>query len=124
MRSSLAVVDGMTAEVGGAPAELNLLLTNGDFIIAVHKNGEMRFRTFAGKAEADIVIGDDAQLRRKTPELAQMHFSLIASDFDDGPASSSSMPIRPMAENARWKPVAQNAIVTMTRGQDPKIEAL
>jgi len=124
LRSSLAVADGMTAEVGGTPAELNLLLTNGDYLVAVHRNGEMRHRTFVGRAEADQIIGDDLQLRRKTPELGQMHFSLIASDFDDGPASASNLAVRGGADSTRWKPVAQNAIVTLTRGQDPKIEAL
>ena len=116
LRSSLAVVDGMTAEVGGEPAELNLLATNGDFVVAVTRASaaggrEMRYRVFAGKNDAEMLIGDDAQLRRKTPELAHMHIALIASDFDEAPP-------------ARWKPVAQHAIVTMTRGQDPHIEKL
>src|SRR5260221_4429164 len=33
LRSSIAVVDGMTAEVGGAPGELNLVVSNGEYII-------------------------------------------------------------------------------------------
>lgn len=118
LRSSLAVVDGMTAEVGGEPADLNLLATNGDFVVAVSRardaastGREMRYRVFAGKNDAEMLIGDDAQLRRKTPELAHMHIALIASDFDEAPP-------------ARWKPVAEHAIVTMTRGQDPHIEKL
>lgn len=128
LRSTLAVVDGMTAEVGGTPGELNLLMSNGDYLVAVHRNNEMRYRTFSGKADAEFLIGEDAALRRKTPELAQMHFSLIASDFDDGPssASSSSMPVARAGgvANTRWKSVPQNAIVTLTRAQDPQIEAL
>ncbi len=115
LRSSIAVVDGMTAEVGAPPASLNLLATNGDFLVAVHRaaepTGEMRYRIFSGKSDAELLIGDDPQLRRKTPELAGMHFGIIASDFDDPPPP-------------RWKPVAQHAIVTMTRGQDPQIEKL
>jgi hypothetical protein len=71
----------------------------------------MRFRVFAGKNDAEMLIGDDLSLRRKTPELAHMHFVLLASDFDE-------------ALPARWKPVAQNAIVTLSRGQDPQIQRL
>jgi hypothetical protein len=41
-----------------------------------------------------------------------MHFSLAASDFDDEPP------------NARWKTVAERAIVTMSRDADPRVEAL
>ena len=115
LRSSLAVADGMTAEVGGTPGDLNVLITNGDFIVAAHRNHEMRYRTFSGKADAEQLIGDDAQLRRKTPELSQMHFSLIASEFDEA---------TDFGRNPRWKPVPQNAIVTLTRAQPPSIEAL
>jgi glutamine amidotransferase len=116
LRSSVAVVDGMTAEVGAPPADLNIVATNGDFIVAVHRNANgpertMRYRVFGGKSDAELLIGEDLQLRRKTPELAGMHFTILASDFDEPPP-------------ARWKAVAQNAIVTLTRGQDPQIEKI
>ena len=48
LRSSLAVVDGMIAEVGGEPAELNLLATNGDFIVAVSRAPAADGREMAG----------------------------------------------------------------------------
>lgn len=111
IRSSLAVVDGMTAEVGAEPGDTNLMVTNGEYIVAAHRGARMAFRTFSGKADAEQMIGDDTQLRRRTPELAQMHFVLVASDFEEDPPS-------------RWKPVADRAIVTVTRDNDPKIEAL
>jgi predicted glutamine amidotransferase len=113
LRSSLAVVDGMTAEVGGTAAQLNLILSDGEKLVAVHRSDSaMRLRVLGGKADADAIIGDDPQLRRKIPELARMHFSLCASDFDEAPP------------NGRWKAVAERAIVTMTRDDDPRIEAV
>jgi glutamine amidotransferase len=113
LRSSLAVVDGMTAEVGLEAARLNLMVSNGDQLIAVHRSdAPMRLRVLSGKSDADTVIGDDPQLRRKIPELARTHFSLAASDFDD------ALP------NGRWKAVPDRAIVTMSRDEDPKVEAL
>ena len=113
LRSSLAVVDGMTAEVGVEAAKLNLMVSNGDQLIAVHRSdAPMRLRVLSGKADADLVIGDDPQLRRKIPELSRMHFSLAASDFEDAPP------------NGRWKAVPDCAIVTMSRDEDPRIEAL
>jgi glutamine amidotransferase len=111
LRSCLAVVDGMCAEVGSKPAELNLLVTNGEYVLALHRNHTMSYRVFRGRDDAEAIIGEDAQLRRKTPELAQMHFTLIASDFDQ-PAP------------ARWKAVSGPSIVTLTRADDPKVEAL
>jgi hypothetical protein len=41
-----------------------------------------------------------------------MHFSMAASDFDETPP------------NGRWKMVPERAIVTMSRDEDPRIEAL
>jgi glutamine amidotransferase len=112
LRSSLAVVDGMTAEVGAEAAKLNLMVSNGDQLIAVHRSDAvMRLRVLSGKSDADMVIGEDPQLRRKIPELSRMHFALAASDFDDAPP------------NGRWKAVPDGAIVSMSRDEDPRIEA-
>jgi predicted glutamine amidotransferase len=111
LRSSLAVIEGMAAEVGDVSEGTNLLVSNGDMIVAVHKNAKMSYRVFSGKNDADMILGDDAQLRRRAPELSQMHFTLIASDFDE------DLP-------PRWKTVPMNAVVTTTRGDAPKVSAL
>ena len=113
LRSTLAVVDGMTSEVGSGAAQLNMMLSDGTELVAVHRsNMGMSLRTLSGKGDADAVIGDDVQLRRKIPELGRMHFTVVASDFDETPP------------NGRWKAVPECAIVTMTRDDDPRIEAL
>jgi predicted glutamine amidotransferase len=113
LRSSLAVVDGMAAEVGGEPCKLNTLVASGSHLFALHRSDRlMSSRTFSGKSDAELVIGDDHQLRRKVPELSRMHFTLIASDFDD-PVPA-----------ARWKSVPACAIVTMSRDDEPRIEAV
>jgi glutamine amidotransferase len=113
LRSSLAVVDGISAEVGTAPGKLNLMVSNGGQIVALHRSdAPMRLRTFAGKADAEAVIGDDAPLRRKVPELTRVHFTVAASDFEGPPP------------NGRWKAVPDSAIVTLSCDEDPKIEAL
>ncbi|MDP9151676.1 MAG: class II glutamine amidotransferase [Myxococcota bacterium] len=113
LRSSLAVVDGMTAEVGAPAARLNLMVSNGERLIAVHRSDEeMRILVLSGKSDADGIIGDDPQLRRKIPEIARMHFTVAASDFDEP------------SPNGRWKSVPDHAIVTMSRDEDPRTEAL
>jgi predicted glutamine amidotransferase len=120
VRSSVAVVDGMAAEVGGEPSKVNVLVSDGENIFALHRGAQMGYRIFAGKGDADALIGDDLGLRRKTPELAQMHFTLLASDFDDEWSIAASSP----AVLSRWKVVPERAIVTVERGQEPHIEAL
>ena len=120
LRSCVAVVDGMAAEVGGPPSEVNLIVSDGEQISALHRGAEMGYRTFAGKGDADALIGDDLGLRRKTPELAQMHFTLLASDFDEEFSIAASSP----AASARWKVIPERSVVTVERGQDPHVEAL
>jgi predicted glutamine amidotransferase len=113
IRSSLAVVDGMTAELGAEAGELNIMISNGELVVAVHRSpATMRMRVLSGAVDADVMLGEDSQLRRKTSELARIRFSIAASDFDD------------VAPNGRWKAVPAGSIVTMLRDVDPRIEAL
>jgi len=113
LRSSLSMVDGVTNEVGAKAAMLNVMVSNGSQIVAVHRStGPMALRVFSSKADAEAIIGDDPQLRRKIPELSRTHFTLVASDFEDG------------APNGRWRSVPERAIVTLSRDEDPRIEAL
>lgn len=119
LRSSLAVVDAMSAEVSGEPAAVNVMVSDGERIFAVHRGQSMGYRIFAGKTEAEALIGDDPMLKRKTPELSQMHFCLLASDFDDDFSMTTSGP----ATSSRWNVVEDRAIVTLERGSDPHIEA-
>jgi glutamine amidotransferase len=120
LRSSVAVVDGLAAEVGGEPSRVNVMAADGETVYAMSRGAEMAYRVFAGKGDADALIGDDLGLRRKTPELAQMHFTLIASDFDDEQAIAASTP----AATSPWKLVPERAIVTVERGREPHIETL
>ena len=114
LRSSLAVVDGITAEVGHRAGQAQPDgLERRRQVVALHRSdAPMCLRVFSGKADADAIIGDDPQLRRKVPELARMHFAIAASDFEGA------------APNGRWKVVPDSAIVTMSCDEDPRIEAL
>lgn len=118
LRSCVAVVDGMAAEVGGEPSQVNVMVADGEHLFALHRGAPMGWRVFAGKAEADALIGDDLGLRRRTPELAQMHFTLLASDFDEDSSITESSPA------SRWNVIPQRAIVTAFRGNPPHIDAL
>jgi glutamine amidotransferase len=121
LRGSLHLVDSISSEVGGGPAPVNLVVSNGDLVVAVHRSEErkMAVRSFSGRDDADAIIGDDAQLRRRTPELGQVHFALVASDFDHprdsvGAVEDTAPP--------RWNAVKDHAMVSLTRAAPPKIE--
>jgi hypothetical protein len=91
---------------------VNLVVSNGDLVIAAHRRERMAVRTLSGRDDAEAVIGDDQQLRRRTPELGQVHFAIVASDFD----SDTLAP--------RWNAVKDHAMVSLTRAALPKIEDL
>lgn len=112
IRRTLLLVDSVSAEGGSGPAELNLIVSNGDVVVAAHRRQKMAVRTFSGRDDAEAIIGDDAQLRRRTPELAQVHFAIVASDFDGD------------AVPARWNAVKDRAMVSLTRAEPPRIEDL
>lgn len=120
LRSSVAVVDGMAAEVGGAAASINMMASDGETVFALHRGAPMAYRTFSGKGDAEMLIGDDLALRRRTPEIGQMHFTLVAGDFDEEWSGATSSP----TAQSRWKAVTDRAIVTLERGKDPHIEAV
>jgi glutamine amidotransferase len=121
LRSTVALVDGMAAEVGAEPAALNLGVTDGENLVFSHRGAPMGTRVFAGKADAEMILGDDRELRRRTPELGQMHFVLVASDFDD---DTPLVRASPAAPEPRWKTVPEYAMVSVSRGKDPVIEPL
>ena len=95
-----------------------LLVSDGERLYTLHRGAQMGYRVFAGKSDAEVLIGDDLALRRKTPEPSQMHFTLLASDFDDEWSIASSSP----GGHSRWKLVPERAIVTLERGNDPHID--
>lgn len=111
LRSTKAMIDAMMAEVGGAPCTLNVLMTNGEHMVALHAGAPMAYVELAGKGDADALIGDDVQLRRRAPELARMHFVLLASDFDEAPGG-------------RFKTLPASSLVTLTRDAAPTHEPL
>jgi glutamine amidotransferase len=115
LRASLAVIDGTAAEVDADPGKVNVILTNGDVMVAVHKSdaptSRMSVRELSGKMDADMIIGDDPQLRRRAPELSRMQFTLVASDVDE-------------ELRGRWKAVPPGSILTATRGEAPHVEEL
>jgi glutamine amidotransferase len=115
MRASLAMVDAMAAEVDAGSGKVNVVVTNGEVLVAAHKNdkdaGRMYLRELSGKIDADTLIGDDVQLRRRAPELARMRFTLLVSDTDE-------------ELRGRWKAVPAGALVTASRAEAPTVEAL
>ncbi len=115
LRGAISVVDGLCAEEGAAPTALNILVTNPEYLLAVHAAsgaaGAMGYHVFQGQRDLERLFGDGGLGRMRLPDYATSRLTLVASDFDDG------VP-------AGWTQVPERAIVTFTRSDDPTVENL
>jgi len=110
LRSTLALIDRLCAEEGQPPSPLNILVTDGEHMVAAHRTETMAYRFFEGRADLERMLGDDARWRMRLPDTASCHFSLLASDFDKPPRG--------------WVEVPRDSFVTLTRTAPPAVEAI
>ena len=110
LRSTLALIDRLCAEEGQPPSTLNILVTDGEHMVAAHRSETMAHRFFEGRADLERVLGDDARWRMRLPDTASCHFSLLASDFDKAPRG--------------WVEVPRDSFVTLTRTAPPAVEPI
>lgn len=112
LRSSLALVDRLCAEEGHDPTALNLLVASPDYVMAAHGNERMATRVLHGALDLESILGDGGLGRMRLPDFAACRLSIVASDFENNEAP------------AGWTTVADRAIVTLTRTDDPHIELI
>ncbi len=110
LRASIALVDRLSAEEGQTPNGGNILVTNGETMMAVHRDGVMAYRVLRGKFDVEELLGEEATRRAGIPSIESMHFTIIASDLDAVPTG--------------WTAVEGRSIVTLSRVKAPEIEAL
>ncbi len=111
LRGAISLVDGLCAEEGAPPTALNILLTNPEYLLAVHAGAAMGYRVFEGQRDLERLFGDGGLGRMRMPDYATSRLALVAADFDDG--------IPP-----EWTAVPERAIVTFTRSDAPVVENL
>lgn len=112
LRSSLALVDRLTAEEGASPSAMNMVVASPDFLLAVHGRGRMVRRVFQGAEDLERVLGDGGLGRMRLPDFASCRVSFIASDFDEDEAPPG------------WTAVPDRAIVTLGRTDEILVEAI
>jgi glutamine amidotransferase len=111
VRGALSLIDGLCAEEGAPPTALNVLVSNPEYLLAVHAGAAMSYRVFEGQRDLERLFGDGGLGRMRMPDYATSRLTLVASDFDDGPPGG-------------WTPVPERAIVTFTRADEPIVEKL
>lgn len=110
LRASIALVDRLSAEEGRPVNRGDILVTNGEHLLAVHRDGQMAHRVLKGRHDIEELLGDDGVHKTRIPNVDTAHFSIVASGLETVPEG--------------WTPVESRTIVTLTRSEDPAFEAL
>jgi glutamine amidotransferase len=110
LRASIALVDRLSAEEGKPPNRGDILVTNGEALLAAHRNGGMAYRVLKGKSDVEELLGEEGLRKTRIPSIDSTRFSFIASELASLPAG--------------WTAVPDRAIVTLTRSDDPTCDPL
>jgi glutamine amidotransferase len=110
LRASIALVDRLSAEEGFGPNSGDILVTNGESMLAVHRNGVTGYRVLRGKFDVEDLLGEDGTRQARIPSIDSTHFTIIASELETLPAG--------------WTAVTERTVVTLSRTDDPRVEPL
>jgi predicted glutamine amidotransferase len=110
LRASIALVDRLSAEEGFGPNSGDILVTNGESMLAVHRNGVTGYRVLRGKFDIEDLLGEDGTRQARIPSIDSTHFTIIASELETLPAG--------------WTAVSERTVVTLSRTDDPRVEPL
>lgn len=110
LRASIALVDRLSAEEGYGPNTGNILVTNGETMLAVHRDGLMAHRVVRGKFDVEELLGEDGARQARIPSIDSTHFTIIASELEALPAG--------------WTSVEGRSIVTLSRTEGPVVEPI
>jgi glutamine amidotransferase len=112
LRSSVSLVDRLCAEDGAPASAMNVLLLNGEYLLALHSGARMGYRKFHGQRDLERLFGDGGLGRMRIPDYQSSWLDLVASDFDDDRLPPD------------WTEIDTRAMVTFSHGEAPAIEPL
>lgn len=110
LRASVSLVDQLSAEEGFPQNTGSILVTNGEYLVGLHRDGIMAYRVIKGKSDVEELLGEEGLRKTRIPSIDSTHFTIVASEL-------SSVP-------DRWHAIDGRRIVTLTRTADPTFEAL
>jgi len=107
LRATVKLVDRLSTQAGHAIGRGDALITNGEFLIALHRSGNLAQRVYADPKELeDLLQGSDGQAR--TPRnLEGAHLTLLANGLEEPPTD--------------WERVEPGSILVATRTEAPQL---
>ncbi|HEY6080756.1 MAG TPA: class II glutamine amidotransferase [Polyangiaceae bacterium] len=110
LRASVALVDRLSAEEGHGQNNGDILVTNGEQLIAVSRTGSVSYRRWKGRFEIEELLGEEGLRKARIPSIESSCFSLVATDVESLPAGFQAAPER--------------AILHLSRSDEPRVEPL
>ncbi len=110
LRSALRLVDGVCAEAGLAQPRGDILLTNGEHLVAVHRSGQMATLHVADPEEIDALLNPDPGSSSRLRNLAQVQCTVIAS---------AMLELAP-----GWQRAATDSFISATRTEGPQATSI
>lgn len=110
LRASVALVDRLSAEEGMSQNTGNVLVTNGERMVALHRSGLMALRVFKGRYDVESLFGEEGVRRARIPSIESTHCTMIACDLSAVPEG--------------FRVVEPKRLVSLTRSEDPAVEPL
>jgi glutamine amidotransferase len=110
LRASIALVDRLSAEEGHAENSGDILVTNGELLIAVSRTGSLVSRRWKGRYEIEELLGEDGLRKARIPSIESSCFSLVATEVETTPPGFQLAPAR--------------SILHLSRSDEPRIESL
>ncbi len=106
LQAALSLVDRMSAEEGHAPNDADVLVTNGEFLMALHRGeSKMAYRVVNGRSDVEGLLGDETHRKIRIPNIESTRFCIIASNLERIPEG--------------WIELPSGSVLTMTRTEDP-----
>lgn len=123
LRSTLTLADNVLAEFGEPPARVNVLIGNGELLLAVHRGRAMAYREFSSRADIAALLAGDSERARRDP--GNVHLVVVASDFQVAqPTDSSEFEAVDADAMTGWRSIEPSSLVVVQRGVSPAVEPL
>jgi predicted glutamine amidotransferase len=94
LRAAVAVVDRLSAEEGEPGNDLDLMVSDGEYLYAVHRGGRMAYRALSGRRDAEALLVGEDELAARVPSIDQTRYTLVASPVASDTVDWTSLPSR------------------------------
>ncbi len=110
LRASVALVDRLSAEEGHGQNTGDILVTNGEQLIAVSRTGSVIYRRWKGRFEMEELLGEEGLRKARIPSIESSCFSLVATDVE--------------AVATGFQTAPERSILHFSRSDEPRVEPL